>query len=69
MLSVKELQNHIADLRKDLASAVKRARVFSAHAESAVRNEAKGTVVALRKQIKGLTRFKKLVAERDSKRK
>ena len=64
MLSVKELQNHIADLRKDLASAVKRARVFSAHAESAVRNEAKRTMASLRKEIKGLTKLKKLVAKR-----
>jgi hypothetical protein len=60
VVSEQEVQSHIADLRKDLATAVKRAR----HSD-----EAKREVVSLRKQIKGLTRVKKAIAKRDAKRK
>jgi hypothetical protein len=62
LVSVQEVQNHIEDLRKDLASAVKRAQLFKAHGEIAQRE--KKTVLLLQAQIKALTRFKKVVAKR-----
>jgi hypothetical protein len=46
LVSVQEVQNHIEDLRKDLASAVKRAQLFKAHGEIAQRE--KKTVLLLR---------------------
>ena len=69
LVSVQEVQNHIEDLRKDLASAVKRAQFFRAIQRDLAQrdsNEAKRSVVSLRRQIKALTMFKKIVAARDA---